>query len=90
MNRNNQHNLKFPSLDDALEQAEAFGVLQRYFHCWFPIEAVLKLFFAGRDLQAELAGQKAYSELSEFKINITISKTSIENTLIVHTCNKID
>lgn len=82
-NRSIQYNLKFPSLGDVLEQGEAFGVLQRYIYCWFPIEVVLKLFFAETDLQAELAGQKAYLEQSEFIIKITIRKTNIEDSLIV-------
>jgi len=58
-------------------------VLQWYSCCWFAIEAVLKPFFAGRDLQAELAGQKVYLEQSEFTINIRVGKTSIEYILIV-------
>lgn len=58
-------------------------MLQWYSCCWFPIEAVLKPFFAGRDLQAELADQKVYLEQSEFTINITIRTISIEYILIV-------
>ncbi|KAK2373156.1 Pseudouridine synthase family protein [Trifolium repens] len=82
--RNSQHNLKFPSLDDVLEQGEAFGILQMCsYYCWLPIEAALKLFFAERDHQAELASQKACLEQSEFTINITFMKTSIKDILIV-------
>jgi hypothetical protein len=57
-------------------------VLPKYSYCWLPIEAVLKRFFAGRGLPAELAGQKAYLGQSEFTINITIrKKKNIEDIL---------
>jgi hypothetical protein len=55
-------------------------VLPKYSYCWLPIEAVLKRFFAGRGLPAELAGQKAYLGQSEFIINITIRKKIILKT----------
>jgi len=58
--KNIPYNLKFPSLDDVLGQDEAFCA------SWLPIEAVSKLSFAGRALQAELASQKVYLEQSEF------------------------
>lgn len=63
INRSIQCNLKFPSLSDVLEQGEALGMLQMHPDS---TGAVLKLSFVGKDLQVELADQKAYLEQSEF------------------------